>query len=322
MWDKIKKAAVEWAQWAEANMKGKSGAEKRAAVLVKLCGMVDVPLIPEFIEGPIKRWVFGYFVDLAVEKWNWLTDWAFGDLKPTEKQIETLAECVEAPLPKLAAAAAGGTLDERLAELCRQYKVVPPAESGKSVESVAVVPPKDYFADSIRFTLKWEGGYVDHPADKGGPTNMGITQPTLNYAKSCGLVSHTNVRNLTRSEAEVIYRKNFWERYGWGELAWPVCLCALDCSVNHGGFAYILQRACNDLGSNLAVDGKFGPKTRAALTEWSGKEPIPLAQAICDQRKAYFDKIIANDPGQEVFRKGWYNRLRDMAVVAGVKSPV
>ena len=336
MLQKIRKWVVEQVLWAEQHLKGKSGAEKREAVVEKVCDMIDVPLVPEFVERPIKRWIVGGIADLAVEKWNWLTDWAFTDVSPTETQIEVVAECLDAPLPKMAAAATAPTLDERLEELCRIYKIAPtspPApmtgEGEKQLESVALIPPKDDFERSITFSLKWEGGKnfdangrLLNKADKGGLTACGITEPTLAYAYASGVVGHKDIRKLTQDEAKKIYRRNFWDRYGWGELTWPVCLCALDCSINHGGFAWILQRACNDLRAGLTVDGKYGPRTRTALIELSIEAPQSLAQAIVERRKEYYDAIVAKDPIQKANLKGWYNRLRDMATTAGVKSPV
>ena len=60
------------------------------------------------------------------------------------------------------------------------------------------------FNRAISFTLKWEGGYVNHPADKGGATNRGITQSTLNAAFNAGLVKHNVIEALSRDEAVAI----------------------------------------------------------------------------------------------------------------------
>ena len=136
---------------------------------------------------------------------------------------------------------------------------------------------QEKFERSIDFSLKWEGGRNfnivngkpvikgNAKADLGGATAYGITWPTLKNAYKAGIVSHDDICKLTIDEAKAIYRKNFWDRYGWEELTWPVCLCCLDCCINHGGFAFILQRAILNCGQPVVVDGKFGPKTFAAL---------------------------------------------------------
>ena len=339
MLNKIKKWIVEQAFWAEQNLKGKSGEEKKKAVIEKVCALLpDIAWIPNVIEMPAKKYIIGLIIDPIIEKLNWLSDWAFGDLKPTEEQVEKLAEVADAPMKMLASASTAATFDERLDELYRTYKIVPIADAKvedpePAPESVAIVPSIDHFPKSVAFTLLKEGGKnykgeangkftMINTADEGGPTNMGITRPTLATAYAQGLVRHNNLDVLTKDEASAIYRKNFWDRYGWGDLAWPVCLCALDCSVNHGGFAFILQRACNNLGAKLTIDGKYGPKTRAALVELSASRPVELAQEIADERKVYFDKIAAKTPTQKLNLKGWYNRLRGMAEAAGVRSPV
>lgn len=330
MWQELKRWVVEQVLWAEQHLKGKDGKEKRDAVIKRVAELVPFPWWLDWS----KKWIIGRAVDLACEKLNWLTDWNFGQTQLNEKQAEEIAEVMEAPLPATQALTAA-TFDERLDALYKQYKVEEEKETEKpeaeaKTENLALPTAEDdAWNRSIAFSLKWEGGknfkVVDNTvvllnkADKGGPTAYGITQPTLDYARASGVVGHNEMTKLTQEEAKAIYKKNFWDRYSWGALAWPVCLCALDCSINHGGFAYILQRACNDLGAKLEVDGKYGPRTREALL---ASDPQKLAQAIVNQRKAYYDKIIAKDPGQEVHRKGWSNRLRSMAEAAGVTSPV
>ena len=339
MLSKIKKWIVEQAFWVEQNLKGKSGEEKKKAVVDKVCSLLpDIAWIPNVVEIPAKKYIIGLFLEPIIEKLNWLSDWAFGDLEPTEEQVEKIAEVSDAPMVMLAKASTAATFDDRLEDLYRQYKIVPLAEAKVEdpepvPETVAIVPPVDNFPKSIEFTLKWEGAknytgeargkhVMKNPADLGGPTNMGITLPTLANAYAHGIVGHNNLDVLTKDEASAIYRKNFWDRYGWGDVAWPVCLCTLDCSVNHGGFAWILQRACNNLGARLVLDGKYGPKTRAALVQLSILSPVDLAQEIANERKTYYDNIVVKTPSQKANLNGWYNRLRSMAEAAGVKSPV
>lgn len=188
---------------------------------------------------------------------------------------------------------------------------------------------QEKFSHSIEFSLKWEGGrnftvingkpVIKGSAknDAGGATAFGITIPTLKAAYKAGIVDHQNICRLTLDEAKEIYRANFWNRYNWGALSWPVCMCCLDCSINHGGFAYILQRAVNECGQNVIVDGKFGPKTFAAL---KACDPLMLTGAIYRQRRKYYEKIVANKPSQRSNLKGWIRRNCDMAEAAGVMA--
>ena len=183
------------------------------------------------------------------------------------------------------------------------------------------------FDKAIDFSLKWEGGRNFNvvkgkpivkgaaKADEGGATAYGITIPTLRTAFAAGIVKHQDICQLTQAEAKEIYRANYWDRYGWGELDWPVCLCCLDCCINHGSFATILQRAATSCGHATTVDGKFGPKTFAAL---KACEPKALARAIYTQRKLYYENIVQRKPQQKVFLKGWMSRAEAMARTAGV----
>ena len=186
---------------------------------------------------------------------------------------------------------------------------------------------QEKFDKAITFSLKWEGGRNfniingkpvikgNAKADLGGATAYGITWATLKNAHKAGIVSHDDICKLTVDEAKLIYKKNFWDRYGWEQFEYPVALCCLDCCINHGRFASILQRAVIDCGQLVIVDGKFGPKTFAAL---KACEPLKLAKAIYNQRKKYYEKLITRNPSQEKFRKGWFKRADEMAREAGV----
>lgn len=186
---------------------------------------------------------------------------------------------------------------------------------------------QEKFDKSIAFSLKQEGGRNfnivngkpvikgNAKADLGGATAYGITWSTLKAAHKAGIVPHDDICRLTVDEAKLIYRKNFWDKYGWEQLEWPVCLCCLDCCINHGGFASILQRAVIDCGQSVVIDGKFGPKTFAAL---KACQPMTLAKAIYIQRKKYYEKIVARTPSQKVHLKGWLRRADEMARESGV----
>ena len=186
---------------------------------------------------------------------------------------------------------------------------------------------QENFDHSMEFSLKWEGGRNfsvvngrpvingSAKADMGGATAYGITWSTLKTAHKQGIVGHDDICRLTLDEAKTIYRVNYWDKYGWGALDWPVCGMCLDCCINHGRFAVILQRAVIDCGKSVVIDGKFGPKTFAAV---KACPPMTLAKAIYVQRKRYYEKIVARNPSQQVFLKGWLRRADEMAKEAGV----
>lgn len=335
-YEKLKTNVVETVLWAESELNGKTGKEKKAAVVRKLDGLIKLPVYLEWADDLVLAWL----VDLACEKLNWLSDWNFKNL---EVEAEKVAAVLAVPIPALDSAAKKSaatpqqTVDERLAELYEKYGIKAEEAESTAVQTPAAKPvepvkpepipsPKtdDRWDRSIEFTLNWEGGFVDHPLDRGGPTNRGITLAALKTAYAQGIVKHCDVRALSLAEAKAIYKANYWDKWGWGALPWPVCLCLLDITVNHGGggMAFIVQRACNALGSKLDIDGKYGPKTKAALCTLGPTKPEALAEQLCAWRKDYYERIIRNNPSQEAFRKGWFNRLRALAHKAGVKSPV
>jgi hypothetical protein len=307
----------------EKALKGKSGEEKKAAVIDYIANLIDIPYIPAFIENPAKKAAIGFAVDYIVEKFNVITDWNFADAEVSNEALIKLA----------------GIADKPIAVLLDDPKAIPSAATIDEKINAAVAKYDSLQADeawdkSIAFAERWEGGKnykgdaegvhtMINKADKGGPTDRGITLPTLAAAYQQGVISHCDLDKLTKEDARAIYKKNYWDRYGWGDLPFPVCLCALDCSINHGGFAWILQRAvCQNKAAVLTIDGKYGPATRAALKTVAKTWPQELAEAICVERKKYYDNIVADDPGQKANLKGWYNRVKAMAEAAGVKSPV
>src|SRR5262245_32852425 len=109
---------------------------------------------------------------------------------------------------------------------------------------------------AIEAVLAREGGYVDHPADRGGPTNYGITLARL--AESRGRrTTADDVRMMSRDEAIAIYERDYVERPGLeGILDDEIFAYMVDSIVHHGQSNAIgfLQRA-----AGVADDGALGP---------------------------------------------------------------
>lgn len=343
------KTVTEQVLLAEKNMKGKTGKEKRKYVTEIVDKLIPLPWFLEWADGPVIGWV----IDLACEKLNWLTDYNFEDTKLTDEQVTEIANSLTAPINgvvSIASASDNVSLDDKISQLYDKYGIKPsepvkeseqpkteekkeePApviqkEEPKKVDAVASTSDANSnWEKSIAFSLKYEGGLnftvvngkpvikASAKADKGGATAYGITIPVLKTAYAQGVVSHQDICKLTQAEAKLIYKKNFWDRYGWGEIGWGACLCCLDCCINHGKFALILQRAANDCGQSCTVDGKFGPQTFKAI---KASDPKKFAKAVVARRKKYYEDIVKNNPSQKVFLKGWLARNDAMAKASG-----
>ena len=172
---------------------------------------------------------------------------------------------------------------------------------------------------AIQFTLRWEGGYVNHPLDKGGPTNRGITQAVLQSAYKSGLVKSNNIKTLSLNDAMTIYKARYWSPYKWEQYKEPVDMVMFDMTVNHGykNAVKIAQRACVSLGCLIAVDGLWGNKTAAAMSALC-YNPLRLAKMLLIKRLNFYNDIVKNNPSQKVFLKGWQNRTYSLASTCGV----
>ena len=159
-----------------------------------------------------------------------------------------------------------------------------------------------------REVLKAEGGYVDHPHDKGGPTNMGITVAT--YAAYYSLPYQEALEelpNITRIDAEEIYHQRYWLPVGGSVLPEGINVFVADTAVNCGPTTAIrmLQRCLPD---DIIDDGIMGPKTAYAAYEANQGD---LLRKYYNVRFNYYHKI-AKRGNQSVFLRGWLNRLNHM----------
>lgn len=149
--------------------------------------------------------------------------------------------------------------------------------------------------------------------DKGGPTIYGITESTLESAFQQGLVDHDDITQLTKDEADHIYKVKYWDASKANEMKWGLCLVHFDCAVNCGvkTAGKILQRACNRaVNPKLEVDGAIGPKTLEVV---NNLEPGMLSSLYLAERKEYYEDIVARNKSQGIFLKGWLGRLDRIA---------
>lgn len=172
---------------------------------------------------------------------------------------------------------------------------------------------RESYPACLNFTLKYEGSYVNHPTDPGGPTNFGITQNVLAGWRGRP-VSSTDVKNMTRQEAAEIYKANYWAAVRGDDLPAGVDLVVWDYGVNSGPSRGIkaLQKA---LGVN--VDGFIGAATLDAARK---ADPDKTVRAVIAERQ----RFIRGLKTYSTFGKGWEKRIdacRALALSMVKRSP-
>ena len=165
-----------------------------------------------------------------------------------------------------------------------------------------------------------EGGYTNHPADRGGPTRYGITEAV---ARAHGYTGPMSL--LPRDEAAAIYRRLYWLRPRYDQVARRAPRIAaelFDTGANMGpGVATtFLQRALTALNRNardfadITPDGRIGPRTLAALNAFldlrgTGGETVLLRALEALQGERYL-RLAEKRPANEAFLYGWLaNRI-------------
>jgi len=185
------------------------------------------------------------------------------------------------------------------------------------------------FLTAVRMTLEKEGGYVDDPADTGGPTKLGITLATLRSALGKDLdgdgwldadydhdgdVDADDVKAMPRDDAERIYRARYWDSPGFYKIPDDrLAAKVFDIGVNASPrvAVVLLQRTIDRVmpPGLLPVrdDGDLGPATLSALSYCD----VELVLAgLAQEQKGFYERCIEHDPNKRVFRRNWLARAR------------
>lgn len=142
----------------------------------------------------------------------------------------------------------------------------------------------DLFEKCLEQVLKWEGGYVKDPDDKGGATNKGITQSTYNRWLLAQGKARKDVKFISDNEVKEIYYKNYWLVSG--------------CDKMTPKFAAL----CFDTAVNMGV-GRVQEFLKAAQYKYPEK-------FIAARRAKYYE--FSKYGNQKKFLNGWLNRLNDL----------
>lgn len=158
------------------------------------------------------------------------------------------------------------------------------------------------FETWAKVAFKWEGGWSDHPSDRGGKTNRGITWETFKAnAARIGLPATEAAHRALTSEQAYKIARLFWDEVRGDDLGCGVAIILADWYWGSGGYG--IQRAQRVLG--VPQDGGVGPRTVNAANE---RKEAELVDALYKAREQHFRDIVAANPSQAVFLKGWQNR--------------
>ena len=155
----------------------------------------------------------------------------------------------------------------------------------------------------IPFILRWEGGFVDDPLDRGGATNKGITIGTFRHFFGSN-ATVDQLKNMTDAQWLTVFRAGYWDPWRADEIRnQSVADIVVDWAWASGTKTSIRQ-VQKLLG--VTADGVVGPVTLGAI---AASAPRELFDRVHDTRIAFVDDIVSRNPSQKRFERGWKNRI-------------
>jgi len=153
------------------------------------------------------------------------------------------------------------------------------------------------FSKCLDMLLHHEGGFVNHPDDPGGMTNLGVTKAVYEkYIKRNA--TEAEMRALTKIDVSPIYRSNYWDRGHCDDLPSGVDWSVFDWGVNSGmgRAAKALQRVVG-----VTADGAIGPMTIKATHDIKPQDVIVKMHST---RQNFYESLSTF----KTFGKGWTRR--------------
>ena len=164
---------------------------------------------------------------------------------------------------------------------------------------------KENFDAALKAILHHEGGYVFHPKDPGGRTNLGVTQRV--WEEWVGHdVDEKTMRGLTPEVVGPMYKAKYWDKIKGDDLPEGVDYTVFDAAVNSGpGRAAKWLQAC----VGVEPDGGIGPKTLAAV---AAMDPAVLIEDYAKRRLSFLMDLQT----WPTFGKGWGRRVAEVQASA------
>jgi len=164
---------------------------------------------------------------------------------------------------------------------------------------------KENWDNCFAMVLKHEGGFVNHPKDPGGMTNLGVTKAAWE-AWLVRTATENDMRTLTPEKVKPFYKAMYWDKIKGDDLPSGVDYAAYDLAVNSGTgrAAKYLQRI-----AGVADDGVIGPRSLEAIKKYDAEDTV---NKICDMRMDFLKGLNTFD----TFGKGWTIRVNDVRAKA------
>jgi hypothetical protein len=153
---------------------------------------------------------------------------------------------------------------QKAAVTTRQFNLV------RELDTVASLQEASNFKTAMQFSMRWEGGYVNDPSDRGGETKFGISKRAY---------PSEDIRNLTLERAVDLYRQDYWNALQLDSLESKPAVVMMDIAINHG---------------------------TGRARKWGAATTDP--DALLDKRVQFYRAIVERDPSQQKFLNGWLKR--------------
>lgn len=155
---------------------------------------------------------------------------------------------------------------------------------------------------SLERMLRSEGGFVDHPKDPGGVTNLGVTKRVWEDFTGTK-VTVDEMRALTVEDVTELYRTNYWNLIRGNDLPHGLDYAVFDYAVNSGG-----GRAGRHIQEvvGTTVDGGIGPNTIQAINDFC--EEYGVLECV-DRLLSKRIEFLKGLDHWETFGKGWTKRV-------------
>jgi lysozyme family protein len=193
-------------------------------------------------------------------------------------------------------------------ELLQQIIAQTEKMAAQAVIEKVVIPKRidDKFTNAANFTFGAEGGYT---VDRGGPTNYGITQNTLDAYNKKNNRPLERVDKIKPEYAREIAKKEYFDAPGYAAFPDNTAAAMFDFGFNAGP-----ARSTALMQSIVGAkpDGINGPKTKLAINQYIAKNGEgALLKNFTDKIKDYYIRITdGEDP--KVRRNGYMNRIGGM----------